>query len=206
MLRSTLFFFFSRMVRDHGEESPPGHSPGDPPGCPFGHDSSSWQSSSLHEIKNWSRILAPSLPVSSFLPANWIKLPRDQETWTWSAGGPPHPSASQPSILLEQASPATDPPSVRKPEVGKASIRQGNHPYYQVAGKPPIRQPPQPTHQLPIIQMRKPVRSNLSKMKKPHLQRQKLLFSSLAFSSSPPPSSWPNTKEYKNIKYHTYLS
>ena len=105
----------------------------------------------------------------------------------------PPPSASQPSILIEQASPATDPPSVRKPEVGKASIRQGNHPYYQVAGKPPIRQPPQPTHQLPIIQMRKPVRSNLSKMKKPHLQRQKPLFSSLAFSSSPPPSSWPNT-------------
>ena len=98
----------------------------------------------------------------------------------------PPPSASQPSILLEQASPATDPPSVRKPEVGKASIRQGNHPYYQVAGKPPIRQPPQPTHQSPIIQMRKPVRSNLSKMKKPHLQRQKPLFSSLAFSSSPP--------------------
>ena len=105
----------------------------------------------------------------------------------------PPPSASQPSILLEQASPATDPLSVRKPEVGKASIRQGNHPYYQVAGKPPIRQPPQPTHQSPIIQMRKPVRSNLSKMKKPHLQRQKPLFSSLAFSSSPPPSSWPNT-------------
>ena len=78
----------------------------------------------------------------------------------------PPPSASQPSILLEQASPATDPLSVRKPEVGKASIRQGNHPYYQVAGKPPIRQPPQPTHQSPIIQMRKPVRSNLSKMKK----------------------------------------
>ena len=71
-----------------------------------------------------------------------------------------------------------------------ASIRQGNHPYYQVAGKPPIRQPPQPTHQLPIIQMRKPVRSNLSKMKKTHLQRQKPLFSSLAFSSSPPSSSW----------------
>ena len=54
----------------------------------------------------------------------------------------PPPSASQPSILLEQASSATDPLSVRKPEVGKASIRQGNHPYYQVAGKPPIRQPP----------------------------------------------------------------
>ena len=136
--------------------------------------------------------MAPSLPVSSFLTGNWIQLPRDQETWTWSAGGPP-PSASQPSILLEQASLATDPLSVRKPEVGKASIRQGNHPYYQVAGKPPIRQPPQPTHQLPIIQMRKPMRSNLSKMKKPHLQRQKPLFSSLAFSSSPPPSSWPNT-------------
>ena len=151
--------------------------------------------------------MAPSLPESSMQPPKGlhtrIQLPRDQETWTWGAWRSPSfktwspwghrsVSASQPSILLEQASPATDPPSVRKPEVGKASIRQGNHPYYQVAGKPPIRQPPQPTHQSPIIQMRKPVRSNLSKMKKPHLQRQKPLFSSLAFSSSPPPSSWPN--------------
>ena len=32
--------------------------------------------------------MAPSLPVSSFLTGNWIQLPRDQETWTWSAGGP----------------------------------------------------------------------------------------------------------------------
>ena len=126
--------------------------------CPFGHGSSG----AVIQIK---KIGQGSWHPLCLYPVSWqqtgYSCPGTRRRGPGVPAVPP-PSASQPSILLEQASLATDPLSVRKPEVGKASIRQGNHPYYQVAGKPPIRQPPQPTHQLPIIQMRKPVRSSCS--------------------------------------------